>query len=81
MTLSTIDDRFRLTLPRKIRKALRLEKGQKIYVVAAGDTVVMKILAKDPSEKLADLLGEFRFDRKARRKAEKWLLKEASKSI
>lgn len=78
MSLVQLDERFRLTLPKEIRKSLKIAKGQRVYVSSAGDTIVIKVLNRDPSQDLAKILGDFTFDRAARRKAEEWLLKEAS---
>jgi bifunctional DNA-binding transcriptional regulator/antitoxin component of YhaV-PrlF toxin-antitoxin module len=74
MALVQVDDRHRLTLPKEVRGRFKVAKGQKFYIVSMGDDLVMKPVPKDPSEKLSSLIGDFRFDRKARKEAEKWLL-------
>jgi len=79
MSLTQLDGRFRLTLPKEVRRSLRITKGQRVYIAAGGDTMVIKVLSRDPSEDLARILGDFKFDRAARRQAEKWLLKEVSR--
>lgn len=76
MSMAKVDERFRLTLPKKVRKSLKIRKGQPVYIVARGDTIIVKVIDKDPSEKLAKILGDFKFDRKARRKSEEWLIRE-----
>ena len=76
MSIIEVDERFRVTLPKAVRKGFKLAKGERLYVISAGDTVIMKRVPKDPSSKLDKLIGHIKFDRNARRKAERWLLKQ-----
>ena len=71
-----VDPRFRVTIPREAREGLKVKEGQKLYVVSYGGAFVMKPLPADPAERLDALIGDFRFDKKARKKAEGWLLKQ-----
>lgn len=77
MSVVEVDERFRLILPKEVRKSLLPLEGRKVYVVGGGDTVMLKILPQDPSEALREVLGDFTFDRRAREVAEKWLLERA----
>ena len=77
MSSTKVDERFRLTLPKNVRKSLKIRKGQPVYIIASGDTIIVKVIDEDPSEKLAKILGDFKFDRKARRRSEEWLLRGA----
>ncbi len=80
MALVQVDERHRLTLPKDVRQKFRIVKGQKFYLVPSGEDLIMKPIPKDPAKKLDEILGEFTFDREARRTAERWLLKEARRS-
>jgi bifunctional DNA-binding transcriptional regulator/antitoxin component of YhaV-PrlF toxin-antitoxin module len=80
MALVQVDERHRLTVPKDIREKLRIIKGQKFYLVPSGDDLIMKPIAKDPAKKLDEILGDFAFDREARRRAEKWLLRETNRN-
>jgi bifunctional DNA-binding transcriptional regulator/antitoxin component of YhaV-PrlF toxin-antitoxin module len=80
MALVEVDDRHRLTIPRGVRERFRIMRGQKFYLVPAGDELILKPIPEDPSKQLSNLIGNFRFDRRARRKAEKWLIKEMRNS-
>ena len=71
-----VDERFRVTLQRKLREVFPVSVGEKFYVIASGDVLLLRRIPRDPSSKLDELLGDFRFDREARRRAEEWLLKE-----
>lgn len=72
-----VDPRFRVTIPKDVRANLFVKEGQKLYVVSFGGALLMKPVPDDPSAKLDELLGDFRFDLKARKRAEKWLLQKA----
>jgi bifunctional DNA-binding transcriptional regulator/antitoxin component of YhaV-PrlF toxin-antitoxin module len=76
MVIVEMDERYRLTLPREVREAFKVSKGQKFYIIAMGDVLLIKRMPQDPPEALRKLLGEFTFDREARRKAERWLLSQ-----
>lgn len=77
MSVVEVDERFRVTLPKEVRKSLPPLKGRKVYVVGGLDTVVLKVLPEDPCETLRKILGDFAFDRRAREAAEEWLLERA----
>jgi len=73
-----VDDRHRITLPKELRDSINLIKGEKLYVIPAGDSLILKKIPITPSESLRKLLGEMDFNREARRKAEKWMLNQTS---
>ncbi|MBI3841107.1 MAG: AbrB/MazE/SpoVT family DNA-binding domain-containing protein [Thaumarchaeota archaeon] len=73
MSVVEVDPRFRVTIPKEIRAKLRVTEGQKLYVVSFGDSFIMKPVPDDPAHRLDEVLGDFSFDKEARRKAEKWL--------
>ena len=77
MVVVEMDERYRLTLPKEVREAFKVSEGQKFYIISMGDALLIKRMPQDPPEALRKLLGEFTFDREARRKAEKWLLSQA----
>lgn len=79
MSVIQVDNRHRITLPKEIRKKFRIVQGQKFYVVPFGKELLMKPVPENPARKLDELVGEFKFDRHARRKAEKWLFENTNK--
>jgi len=79
MSIVAVDERFRLTLPKEVRTSFKVAKGQKLYVITAGDTLLIKIIPQDVPKKLEKIIGKFTFDRSTRRKAEEWLFKQARK--
>lgn len=76
MSIVEVDEKFRVTLPKEVRKSLPPLKGRKVYIVGGLDTVVLKVLPEDPCEALKEILGDFAFDRRAREEAEKWLIEQ-----
>ena len=80
MSVVEVDSRFRVTIPTEIRKTVEVREGQTFYLIPFEDGLLMKPLPKDPSRRLDEIIGDFTFDRKARRKAEEWLRERAQKS-
>lgn len=78
MELVEVDERYRITIPKGVRAAFRVLRGQRFYLIPYGGDILMKPVPDDPAGKLDGAMGEFRFDRAARRKAEEWLLKQDS---
>ncbi len=54
-----------------------MRKGQSVYVVPRGDAFVVIPLKEDIDAELHKLIGNVKFDKAARRKAEAFLLKQA----
>lgn len=73
MAVVEVDERYRLTLPKEVREAFKVSEGEKLYIISIGDALIVRRVPRNPSEALRELLGDFTFDREARRKAEKWL--------
>lgn len=80
MELVEVDDRYRVTIPKDVRRAFRVVKGQRFYLIPYGDDLLMKPLPADAARRLDKVVDDFKFDRETRRKGEKWLQKLASKS-
>jgi len=79
MSVVQVDERFRLTLPVDVRASFKVDKGEKLYIITAGDTLIIKKIPQDIPKRLQKIIGRFTFDRSARRKAEKWLFKRTRK--
>lgn len=58
------------------RERNRVSKGQKLYIISAGDTLIIKRVPENIPKRLQKLIGEFDFDRGVRMKTEEWFLKE-----
>ena len=75
MALVQLDRRYRLTLPKEVRERFRIVEGQKFFLVPYGDDLIMKAVPKDLSKEMSKIIGDFRFNKKDRNKAKKWLLR------
>jgi len=72
-----MDSKGRITLPKEIREKAGIKPGSKLIIHVKGKgEVLVKLAEKDPSEQLAEILGEFTLTRRDRVKAEELLLKE-----
>ncbi len=80
MSVVEVDSRFRVTIPAEVRKKVEVKEGQTFYLIPREDGLLMKPVPKDPSRKLDELIGDFKFDRKARRRGEEWFRERAQKS-
>ncbi len=80
MSTVVVDDRFRVQLKAEVRKRFSVEKGDELLLVAASDEIIIKKVPKDLFRALSEVIGGVKFDREARRRAEKWLLSRASGS-
>jgi len=77
MSLVEVDPRFRVTIPKAVRTKLNVTEGQRLYVVSFGDSLIMRPVPERPAVKLDEILGDLRFDREARKKAERWLFRRS----
>ncbi len=60
-----------------VRRFVGVRKGQRVYVVPRGDAFVVLPLKEDIDAELHRLIGDVKFGRAARLKAETFLLKQA----
>ena len=74
-----VDERFRVTLPKKLRETFSVSAGDRLYIIVAGDTLLLKKIPKNPAGRLSKLIGHIKFDRSSRRRAEEWLLRNTPK--
>jgi bifunctional DNA-binding transcriptional regulator/antitoxin component of YhaV-PrlF toxin-antitoxin module len=74
MALVEMDSRHRVTIPKKARRAFRIAKGQKFFLVPYGNDLMLKAVPKDPSARLDEIIGNLVLDKESSGKAEKWLL-------
>ena len=74
-----VDSKGRITLPKEVRDKLGIYPNSKVLIeVKKSSEVLIKPISKDPSEELAEILGDFIFTREDRVKVEKILLKSLS---
>lgn len=77
MYLVKIDKRYRITIPKDLRKKLGIRPGDVLKAKIVGDEITLKVIKEDLPKRLQELLRDFEFNREVRRKAEKWLLEKS----
>jgi bifunctional DNA-binding transcriptional regulator/antitoxin component of YhaV-PrlF toxin-antitoxin module len=77
MGLVEVDSRYRVTLTSDVRKHVDIRKGQHVYVLPKGDSFIVIPVSEDVDTELHRLIGDVKFTRAARRRAEAFLLKQA----
>jgi hypothetical protein len=60
-----------------VRKHVEVRKGQRAYILPKGNTFIVIPLSDEDDSQLHRLIGDVKFTRAARRKAETFLLKQA----
>lgn len=70
---------FKLALPSEISKVFSISTGEKLYIIASEDLLLIRKIPENPPEALDNLLGEFIFNKEAKKRAEKWLLRQVKK--
>lgn len=73
---SKTDERGRITIPQEMRERIGLERGQTLRISERDNKLVLTPVESEPGKSLEKLIGDVKFDRDARRRAEKWLRKE-----
>jgi len=72
-----VDSRGRIALSKDIREKCGIKPGSHVLVEFRGiKEILLRVIERDPSEELAELLGDFKFTRQDRVKAMKLLFEE-----
>ena len=75
MSIVRVDSKGRVTIPKDVRERSGITPGSRVLIeVRNHGEILIRVLKKDPSEELAEVLGDFVFTREDRTKAEKLLL-------
>jgi bifunctional DNA-binding transcriptional regulator/antitoxin component of YhaV-PrlF toxin-antitoxin module len=77
MEVVEVADRYRITIKRSIRKIVPLTIGQKVAVIPFGGKILVQPLSENPEKRLAELTKGLIFNKRARRKASKFLISQA----
>lgn len=67
-------ENFKITLPSEVSQIFSVSAGERLYMIASEDLLVIRKIPKDIPEALANIIGELTFNRRAKKRAEKWLL-------
>jgi len=61
---ATITSKGQVTIPKEVRKSLKLKSGEKIVFVVRGREAIMMPKVKNPLEELRKMRSEIRFSQK-----------------
>jgi len=76
MSIVRVDSKGRVTIPKDVRERRGITPGSRVLIeVSSRGEILIRVLGKNPSEELAEVLGDFMFTCEDRAKAEKLLLK------
>lgn len=77
MSLVKVDQEYRITLTSKLRKAVRVQKGQYVYILSRGDNFVIIPIDEEIDNQLQKLIGNVKFDKAAKKKTQAFLFEQA----
>ena len=80
ITYARVDEKGRITLPKKVRRILGIQSGDELSIRIVGNKVVIE-KSVNPFQRLEELLGDTTFKRDLRYKAEEEALKEVSQRL
>jgi len=72
-----VGERYVIVIPKKIRKKVRLKKGQYVKMRVQGTKIIIEPIYDDPFKVFAEILGDFQYTRETRIEAQKKLIEEA----
>ena len=79
LSVVKLDEKFRFTLPKEVRRSFKVKKRQKLYIVTSDNELLIKLIPSDVAKGLEKIAGGFTFSSNTRRKAEEWLFKNEKK--
>ena len=75
-----IKRKFNVTIPKKVRKKLKLNVGQIVQVSLDGNRIVLKPISYDPSARLEELIGSLQPEQ-IKHQAEKIIVRESKSTL
>jgi len=80
VTIVEVDKNYRIVISKEIRKMLSIKPGQKIYLLAAGDKIILMPLPGNIDEKLDKLSSDIEWNRNVRESLEQFLISKSVKN-
>jgi len=72
-----VGKRYTVVLPKSVRKKVRLEEGQRVWITASDGRIIIEPLSTNPSEVFSKLIPDQYTEQKYERKTEEFLMKNA----
>jgi len=76
MSVVEVGPKYRVTITQSVRKKVPVRVGQKVYLLARFPYMILIPIPEKVDEALAKLIGDIKYSREERKRAEEHLLKE-----
>ena len=74
MTIVEVDKNYRIVISKEIRKMISIQPGQKLYLLAAGDKIILIPLPENVDKELDKLSADIKWNREVKQRLEQFLL-------
>jgi len=78
VSIVEVGPKYRVTITQNVRKKIPVKIGQRVYLLARFPYLILIPIPESVDEALAELIGDIKYNREERRRAEEQLLKEAT---
>jgi len=78
VSIVEVGPKYRVTITQNVRKKIPVKIGQRVYLLARFPYMILIPIPESVDEALAELIGDIKFSREERRRAEEQFLKEAT---
>lgn len=78
MSIVEVGPKYRVTITQNVRKKIPVKIGQRVYLLARFPYMILIPIPEKVDEALAELIGDIKYSRTERRRAEEQFLKEAT---
>jgi bifunctional DNA-binding transcriptional regulator/antitoxin component of YhaV-PrlF toxin-antitoxin module len=78
MSIVEVGPKYRVTITQNVRKKIPVKIGQRVYLLARFPYLILIPIPEKVDEALAELIGDIKYSREERRRAEEQFLKEAT---
>jgi AbrB family looped-hinge helix DNA binding protein len=79
LSIVEVDKNYRIVISKEIRKVFSIKPGQKVYILAAGDKIILIPLPENIDKELDKLSSDIEWNRKVRENLEQFLVSKAEK--
>jgi len=78
VSIVEVGPKYRVTITQSVRKKIPVKIGQRVYLLARFPYMILIPIPESVDEALAELIGDIKFSREERRRAEEQFLREAT---
>lgn len=78
MSIVEVGPKYRVTITQDVRKKIPVKVGQRVYLLARFPYMILIPIPEKVDEALAELIGDIKYSREERKRAEEQFLKEAT---